>query len=46
MWVAVRASLRLILENVTIADLAEGTLPAHVAELAATPDSWDAHRTH
>ena len=44
MWIAVRASLRAVLENVTIADLAAGTLPESIAALAAAPDSWDAHR--
>ena len=34
-WMAVRASLRRVLEVVTIADLADGTLPASIAELAS-----------
>jgi Rrf2 family protein len=33
-WLAVRGSLREVLENVTIADLASGRLPANVVELA------------
>lgn len=33
-WMAVRGSLREVLENVTVADLAEGRLPAHVRRLA------------
>jgi hypothetical protein len=45
LWIAVRASLRSVLEAVTIADLAAGALPAHVAALAADPDAWDAHGT-
>ncbi len=40
MWVAVRASLRAVLEHVTIADLASGTLPPGIAELAADEDAW------
>ena len=44
MWIAVRASLRSVLEHVTIADLAAGTLPKKVAKLAADEDSWDPHR--
>jgi len=32
-WVAVRASLRSVLEGVTLADIAEGSLPEHVKEL-------------
>ena len=34
-WMAVRASLRRVLEVVTIADLADGALPPAVAELAS-----------
>lgn len=45
MWVAVRASLRAVLEHVTIADLASGTLPGEIARIAADPDAWDPHRT-
>jgi Rrf2 family protein len=44
MWIAVRASLRSVLENVTVSDLAAGTLPEPIAEIAADPDSWDPHR--
>jgi Rrf2 family protein len=33
-WMAVRASLRRVLETTTIADLASGTLPASVTHLA------------
>jgi Rrf2 family protein len=39
-WIAVRASLRAVLERVTLADLASGELPASVEELAANPDAW------
>ena len=39
-WVAVRTSLRSVLESVTIADLAGGTLPPAIEELTAGPDSW------
>jgi Rrf2 family protein len=39
-WVAVRASLRAVLEQVTLADLAAGRLPGNVSELAADPDAW------
>jgi Rrf2 family protein len=39
-WIAVRASLRAVLERVTLADLARGELPASVEELAANPDAW------
>jgi Rrf2 family protein len=41
LWIAVRASLRSVLERVTVADLAAGELPAAIASLAADPDAWD-----
>lgn len=39
-WIAVRANLRAVLEATSLADVAQGTLPAHVVELAAEPDAW------
>jgi Rrf2 family protein len=39
-WIAVRASLRSVLEHATLADVASGRLPAHVAGLAADDDAW------
>jgi Rrf2 family protein len=42
LWVAVRASLRNVLERVTIDDLAKGKLPAPVARLTSSEDSWTA----
>jgi Rrf2 family protein len=39
-WIAVRASLRSVLEEVTLADLVSGDLPETVQELADSPDSW------
>jgi Rrf2 family protein len=42
-WVAVRASLRDVLERVTLADLVDGRLPAHVRAMAADPDAWVSH---
>jgi Rrf2 family protein len=41
-WIAVRASLRTVLEHVSLADLVSGQLPSEVAELAAQPDAWAA----
>jgi len=38
-WIAVRASLRSVIENVTLADLASGHVPAEVARLAGDPDA-------
>jgi Rrf2 family protein len=42
-WVAVRASLRAVLEQVTVADVARGELPAAVEALSADPDAWAPH---
>lgn len=39
-WVALRASERAILERVTMADVAAGTLPESVRELIADPAAW------
>src|SRR6478609_8133735 len=39
-WVAVRASLRSVLEEVTLADLVSGELPPVVEELTSQPDAW------
>jgi hypothetical protein len=39
-WIAVRVSLRSVLERVTLADLVTGTLPAGVKELTDAGDAW------
>ncbi len=39
-WIAVRASLRAVLEQVTLADIVSGELPESVKDLAAAPDAW------
>lgn len=39
-WVAVRASLRDVLEHVTLADLANGDLPEAVKAHTQDPDAW------
>jgi Rrf2 family protein len=39
-WVALRASVRAVLEQVTLADVAKGELPSHIAELTQSPDAW------
>ncbi|HWH37148.1 MAG TPA: Rrf2 family transcriptional regulator [Candidatus Limnocylindrales bacterium] len=39
-WVAVRASLRRVLETTSLADLASGELPPRVRELTADPEAW------
>ena len=35
-----RASLRHVLEEVTLADVAGGHLPSHVTALTDDPDAW------
>jgi Rrf2 family protein len=42
-WVAVRGSLRQVLENVTLAQVASGKLPKTVVKLTADPDAWEPH---
>ena len=39
-WIAVRASLRSVVERVTLADVAAGRLPARVTKLAEDPEAW------
>jgi Rrf2 family protein len=41
LWLAVRASLRGVLENVTLADLASGKLPARIRKLAEAPGAQE-----
>lgn len=43
-WVALRATMRAVLENVTLADLASGTLPDNVTGWIADEDAWVARR--
>jgi len=40
-WVAVRASLRSVLEEATLQDIVEGRLPRTVARLTEVPDAWE-----
>lgn len=42
-WIAVRASLRRVLEVVTLADVAGGELPSSLDELVADPEAWRPH---
>ena len=42
-WIAVRASLRSVLEAVTLADVASGELPELVRDLVADPEAWAPH---
>ncbi|MGY1742455.1 MULTISPECIES: RrF2 family transcriptional regulator [unclassified Blastococcus] len=39
-WVAARAAYRRVLEEVSLADVVAGKLPAEVADLAAVEDAW------
>jgi Rrf2 family protein len=43
-WVAVRASLRNVLERVSLEDVVEGRLPRAVARLTEDPDAWAPRR--
>ena len=42
-WVALRASLRDVLEHVSLADIARGRLPAAVKDRTRSRDAWRAH---
>ena len=42
-WVAARASLRSVLERVTLADVVAGTLPPEISALTTDPDAWKPH---
>ena len=39
-WVAVRASLRRVLETTSLQDIVDGHLPPRVRELTADPEAW------
>ncbi len=39
-WVALRTSIRSVLETVTIADLTSGNLPKQVVKLTDDPEAW------
>jgi len=39
-WVATRVALRSVLEETSLADIADGALPPEVAALAEQPDGW------
>lgn len=44
-WVAVRAALRSVLEELTLADLVAGTTPPHVRALLDDPNAWTSRWT-
>jgi Rrf2 family protein len=39
-WVAVRASLRTVLDDITLSEVVEGRLPQRVRQLTEQPDAW------
>jgi Rrf2 family protein len=39
-WIAVRKSLRGVVEHVAVSDVAGGRLPPQIDELAADPEAW------
>jgi Rrf2 family protein len=39
-WVAVRASLRSVLDDITLTEVVEGRLPQRVKRLTDQPDAW------
>ncbi|WP_067975184.1 Rrf2 family transcriptional regulator [Mycolicibacter icosiumassiliensis] len=45
-WRALRASMRSVLEQTSLADVASGDLPAHVADLAADYRAQERQRGH
>ena len=42
-WVALRASIRRVLEEVSLADLVSGKLPSEVSALLDQPEAWASH---
>lgn len=42
-WIAARASLRAVLEHVTLAQIVNGELPPSITEFVDTPDAWKVH---
>ena len=39
-WIAVRKSLRQVVEQVTVADVAKGQLPKAIVKLSEDPEAW------
>jgi hypothetical protein len=40
-WIAARASLRSVLDQVTLEHVVTGRLPASVIKLAGRPEAWE-----
>ncbi|TDC66270.1 Rrf2 family transcriptional regulator [Micromonospora sp. KC207] len=41
LWVAVRAAVRQVVDQVNLAEMTSGRLPGHVRRLIARPDAWE-----
>jgi hypothetical protein len=41
LWVAVRAAVRDVVDEVNLIDLVSGRMPAHVRKLTTRPDAWE-----
>ncbi|MFI0794053.1 RrF2 family transcriptional regulator [Micromonospora rubida] len=41
LWVAVRAAVRQVVDEVSLSELTSGRLPGHVRRLIARPDAWE-----
>jgi Rrf2 family protein len=41
LWVAVRAAVRDVVDEVNLTDLVNGRMPAHVRKLTTRPDAWE-----
>ena len=42
-WIAVRANLRAVLEQISLADLVSGDLPKEIHPLVSPPEAWRPH---
>jgi Rrf2 family protein len=40
LWVAVRAAVRNVLDEVTLDDVVRGRMPSHIKRLITAPDAW------
>ncbi|MFI6760074.1 RrF2 family transcriptional regulator [Micromonospora sp. NPDC050417] len=40
LWIAVRAAVRDVVDEVSLAELVSGRMPAHVRKLTTRPDAW------
>ncbi|MDG4770181.1 MULTISPECIES: RrF2 family transcriptional regulator [Micromonosporaceae] len=41
LWIAVRAALREVVDEVSLAEVLTGRMPAHVRKLTLKPDAWE-----